>query len=273
VDATTQVLTSLIIAAVLALSLIAEATTRRRAARSLRRGITPQPPPLRPLPAADSVPLVIGAAIEADRPVHLSFGSAGIGGPNTILAAAAAEAFYQIARRTATGDLVPLLTVSEASALALGAGTLRRAYADRGRRDRFSFGAARWYPQGDRSLAFAAAVSGMIAEERAAGSVLIGSFGVELALILDSVGRRRALSIAGSDQLDGQAVAYVLADRALIGEEMFVVPAYLADQPGAEGRVVALDTLRWLLIVGLIAAAALVLRETVAAALTGAAAP
>lgn len=274
-DTTTQVLTLLILLAGLVASVLASATARRRVARQQRRGLPVAAPALRRIPAYEGLPDMIGATIEADRPLHLSQGGAGIGGASTLVAAAAAEAFYHLARRAATGDLPPLMTTSEATALPLQAAILRRAYASRGRLAQLAAGrtGGRWYPQGDRSLAFAAALTGVIADERPAGHVLIGGFGSELALVLDAANRRRTPTLAASDQLEGQAIAYALADHALLGEELFTAPAYLDDQPGREGRTTAVDTLRWLLIAALIAGTALVLREPLLAALGGGTTP
>ena len=52
--------------------------------------------------------------------------------------------------------------------------------------------------------------------------MLNGNFGPEIALVLEAAARKRRSSIAGSVDLDEQAVAYAIADRALIGEELFV---------------------------------------------------
>lgn len=272
-DTTTAVLTTLIMVIGLAVSLIASATSGRRAARLRRRGQPLTKLPLRAVPGYAAVPMMIASAIEADRPLHLSFGGAGIGGSSTILASAGASAFEQVARRATTGQIPPLVTMSESTAIGLGVGTLHRAYRERGRMDRLAQaagrGGVRWFPQGDRSLAFAAGVTAMMSDEHAAGSVLIGSFGVEIGLILDATTRRRQSAVVGTDQPEGQAVAFALADSALIGEELFTAPTYLNPEPGDEGRVIAIDTLRWLLIAALIAASVFVLREPVIAALSG----
>jgi hypothetical protein len=99
--------------------------------------------------------------------------------------------------------------------------------------------------------------------DRIAGNILVGSYGMELGLILDASNRRRLPSIAASDQLEGQAVAWALSERPLIGEEMFVAGAYLGNSAVQHGSVIALDTLRWALILGLIIASALLLQEPV----------
>src|SRR5512145_1350810 len=86
---------------------------------------------LRPIPAYTALPMMVGEAIEASRPVHISIGNASLGGRNTVLALASAELFYQTAERAAIGAMPPILTLSDPSAIPLGQDTLRRAYRSR----------------------------------------------------------------------------------------------------------------------------------------------
>ncbi len=252
-DTTTQVMTTLIILTALVASVIVTQFIRRRKESF----------PIRAIPAYDTIPLLIGEAIEAGRPMHVSFGSAELGGNNTALTLASAELFYQVARRNLVGSSI--LTVSSSSALPLGYGTLRHAYASRP--DRLSESGVRWYPSGDRSLAFAAALTAELRDERISGSVLVGSFGPELALVLEAAARRRQSAIAGSVDLAGQAVAYAMADQPLIGEELYVAGAYLGESATQYSSVVTLDLLRWLLILGILIATANTIREPLRAAL------
>ncbi|MBI1258766.1 MAG: hypothetical protein GC204_14955 [Chloroflexi bacterium] len=254
-DSTTQVITTLIIVLALVVTVIVTQFIRRRKTAF----------PMRMISAYEAIPLLIGESIEAGRPMHVSFGSAGLGGSSTALTLASAELAYQIAARNQVGSTV--ITMSEPSALPLAYGTLRRAYASR--QDRLSASSVRWYPAGTRSLAFAAALTGMLGDERVSGNVLTGSFGPEIALVLEAAARKRQSSIAGSVDLDGQAVAYAMADQALIGEELFVAGAYMGDSATQRGSVVTLDVLRWLLILGILIATANAIREPVLAALNG----
>jgi hypothetical protein len=238
VDTTTQALTVLLLLLAMALSVIVTQFIRRR--RDLYV--------LRPIAAYDALPGMVGAAVEASRPIHVSLGSAGLGGSDTLLSLASAELFYQTASRAAIGA-PPIFTASEGTAVPLGQDTLRRAYASRNLLDRYRRSSIRWYPSGTRSLAFAGALTAMLGDDRVSGSVLVGSFGPEAALILGAAARRRQTTIAASDQLSGQAVAYVMADQPLIGEEVFTAGAYLGGTPSQVAAVVTLDVLRWLLIV------------------------
>jgi hypothetical protein len=203
---------------------------------------------LRDIPAYSTLPLVIGEAIEANRLMHISLGSAGIGGSNTLLALASAELAYQVVQRTAIGAVSPILTVSDASGLLLAQDTLRRAYQSRDLLDRYPAGSTQWYPAGGRSLAFAAALTALVGSDPVAGSVLAGSYGPELALISEAAIRRDQHLVATSDQLEGQAVALVMAEQPLLGEDVFAAGAYLGQGASQIAGLVTQDVLRWLLI-------------------------
>ena len=237
-----QILGTLLIAVTLILVLITTNFLRRGRLR----------PTLRPIAAYDNVPRLVGLSIEASRPIHLSIGSSGIGDESTLLAIASAELAYQVTVQTAIGDASPILTMTNTSAIPLGQDTLRRAYQSRDLVERYSPNNVRWYPTGSRSLAFAAAITALIADDNTAGSVLGGSYGPELALILDASQRRNQYTIAVSDQLEGQAIAYALADDALIGEEIFAAGSYLDGGSVQMAESVVVDILRWLVIIGII---------------------
>lgn len=237
-DVTTQTYVVLLLLAALVISTVARLVIRRRTGFY----------PLRPIGAYQRLPMAIGAAIEANRPVHMSLGSAGIGGKDTPLALATADLAYHTLRAAAIGDAPPLITMSNGAALPLAQDTLRRAYASRGMLARYPRGSAQWYPQGARSLAFAAALTGVMTDNRVLINVLGGSFGPEMALPAEAAARHRQQLFASSDQLEGQAVAYALADQPLLGEELYVAGAYLGNEPSRQAMVITLDTLRLALV-------------------------
>jgi hypothetical protein len=251
-DSTTQTLTILtLVIAFVALTVLTQFSRRRRSAF-----------PLRAIAAYDAIPLLIGESVESARPILVSFGGAGVGGLRTALALASAEIVLQTARRAAISTTAPIITGSDPSFLPLAGGALMRGYAERGRLDRVSPTSLRWVPAlsgTTGSLAFAAALTGMIGAERVSGSILVGSYGAEIALILDAGNRRGRSTVAGSENLIGQAVAYGLADAPLIGEEQFAAGAYLGDEAASLASAVAIDTLRWLLVGGMIAAVSIVI--------------
>jgi hypothetical protein len=212
---------------------------------------------LREIAAYSTMPMMVGAAIEANRPLHLSPGSAGLAGNSTLLALSSAELFYQVSQRAAISNVSPILTVSDTTAIPLGHDTLRRAYQSRNLVDRYRRGNVRWYPSGTRSLAFAAALTATMGDDNVGANFMVGSFGPELALIADAAYRRNQPLIAASDQLEGQAVAFAVSDKPLIGEEIFAAGAYLGSDAPQMGSVITQDVLRWLLIAAIVVTAVL----------------
>lgn len=244
-SSTTQFLSIIIILLALVTYLILTQTIKRR-----------RIVPMRPIRAYEMLPLMIGEAVEADRPLHLSLAHSGIGGNDTLLSLAGAELAYQAARRAAIGATAPVYTVSNPSALPLAQDTLRRAYFTRERVVPYSGSQARWYPSEGQRLAFAAALTATMGDERAAGNILTGRFGPELALVLEQAQRRRIPTIATSASLEGQAIAYAMSDFPLIGEEVFTAGAYLGESAGQKAVIAAQDVLRWLLILAILIPAA-----------------
>lgn len=244
-DLAQQLLTFLIILAVILLN----AATPFVNAISQRRGRSP----LRRIPGFEALSRLVGESIEASRPLHVSIGSATIGDESTVLALAGSEFIYYLTREVAIGDASPLFTVSEGAAVPLALDTLRRAYTHENRSKQFNGFAARWYPAGKRSLAFAAALMAMQADDKLSGNILVGRYGMELALVLDAAYQKKRSTIASSDSLEGQAMAYALADESLIGEEVFAAAGYLSKDKNLYYRNLTLDWLRWVAVIGIIA--------------------
>lgn len=203
---------------------------------------------LRPLAGFDRIPIWVGQSIEANRPLHLSLGSAGVGGNSTILSLAGAEFFYFVVQEATIGDVSPIISTTSTAAIPLAQDTLRRAYQSKNFSSRYKASRARWYPEGNRSMAYAAALTGMMKVENPEAHILAGSFGPELALILDAAHHQGQPTFVVSDQLEGQAIAFALSDEYLIGEEVFASPAYVSDDPADKAETVVVDLWRGLLI-------------------------
>lgn len=210
---------------------------------------------LRPIPAYQVLPAQAADAVESSNRIHFSMGSSALGESSTLSALAAAEVIYRLSERLAVSRQTPLVTLSQPLTLPLAQDTLRRAYEFRQNMPHYRSSAAAWYPQGARSLTFAAGAASLAADANAHSNVMLGRFGVEMALLGESALRHDQGVIAHSDLPEGQAVAFVQAEQALLGEELYVGPAYLNGSPLERGGVVALDVLRWLVILGIIVTA------------------
>ena len=201
--------------------------------------------PQRQLAGMEVLPEWTGQAIEANRPLHLAFGSAAVGEENTAVALAGAEFFHHVIERASASDISPIISTSSAATVPLGQDTIRRAWQGGN-----ALARVQWYPQGKRSIAYAAAVTATMQADDPAAHILAGSFGPEIALMIDSADRRGQGSLAVSDQLQGQAVAYAMADECLIGEELFAAASYVSDDGRAQADAIVLDVWRAILIMG-----------------------
>lgn len=204
--------------------------------------------PLRRIAAYSNINLTVSEAVESGRTAHISFGASSPRDASAASAIAAAEIGYFLALRAAPGDKPALLTMSDPVTLALAQDRLRRAYRLRDLMSKYRSTLARWYPQGPLSLAYAAGVGAAMLDEDASTNIVVGKIGPEMMLIAENAIRYDRFFIGQSDQTTGQAVAYVVSDSPLIGEELYVSPAYF-DRSGVNaGGVVAQDVLRYLLI-------------------------
>lgn len=213
---------------------------------ALRRVRGRQAVHLRPIEAYDAIPELTGLSIESARPLHIAYGSSFAGGDTTLLALAASEFVNQTARQTTIGDSPAIVTVTETAAIPLAVDAMRRAYESENAPEAFNEVNVRWYPGGENSLAAAAGIMTLQTEEDIGAHLLVGSFGVEMALITDAAQRQNRPVLAVSDRLEGQAVAYALADYPLIGEEIFQAGSYISKNDSYKRRTAILDTLRWL---------------------------
>lgn len=212
-----------------------------------------KPLPLRRIRGYQLMPLAIDAAIESNQRAHISIGSVGVGQASTLTALAALTLVYELAERQAFTQNLPIVTLSDPLGLAVTQDTLRRAYLTRNNLKTYQSYAALWLPNGERSIAFGAGIAVLDSFAPVSSHLLVGSFGAEIAFVGEASMRRDTMYVGHSTQLEGQAIAFVQSEAALIGEELFVGDAYLnPNNPSAMGRVLAMDTLRWVIIAAII---------------------
>ncbi len=204
---------------------------------------------LRRIPAYEALPLLAADAVESGHRLHFSLGTSAPATASTISALTGAEVFFRLAERIAIAERTPTFTLANPLALSLAQETLRRAYEYRQRAGKWHSRLAAWYPEG---IAFAAGVASLSADRREHSLILLGRYREELALLGESALRHDQHMIAHSDWLEGQAVAFAQAEHVLLGEELYVGPAYLDGNALERGGVIAIEALRWLVIAGIV---------------------
>lgn len=106
-------------------------------------------------------------------------------------------------------------------------------------------------------FSYAAGTLPVIYDENVTTTILMGNFGVEVALLTDAGERRNTFVMAASDNLPAQAIMVAGATDTLIGEELFSSGAYTGAGPLHSASLSTQDYLRWLLIAVMLVGAAL----------------
>lgn len=207
----------------------------------------------REIPAISRLQRAIGLSVEAGTRLHLSIGSGNIVGFQSAIAFVALRVLEQVSRAASVSDRPPVTTSGEGALAVLAADTQRGWMRATG----LEFDPAMSRLTGLTPFPYAAGVMTVVHDEEVATNILIGSFGSELALITEAGEREGAGSLAGSDNVPGQAVLFVAAQDPLLGEEAFATGAYLGAGAAHTASLHSQDVLRWVVIAVIVAGAIL----------------
>ncbi len=204
---------------------------------------------LRPLPPRDAILQQVSRAVESGGALHVSLGTAGVGGTDTMISLAGAAVLDRLADQSAAANVPPVVTIADATLLPVAQDSLRRAYAAHGRAE--SYDPAQVLMLSPQPMAYGAAAMGVAQDSATAGNVIIGSFGPEVVLLAEAADRTGQPLVAGAAEPQAQAVLFPLTDCTLFGEEVFAAGAYL-DKQGGPGRLFVQDLMRLLVIAGIL---------------------
>lgn len=210
---------------------------------------------LRPIQSMQRLRRAIGLAVEDGTRLHVSIGKSSIISPNNASALVGLSTLERIGVLSSVSDRPPVVTSGDGTLALLSQDTLHAAY-------RISNVPEQYDPiqsrlAGPTPFSYAAGALPVIQDERISANILVGSFGPEIALMLDAANREGEFALAASESIAAQAVLYAASSAPLIGEELFAVPAYLQAAPVHQAGLRAQDVLRWLVIAALVAGAIL----------------
>lgn len=209
----------------------------------------------REIPVFSRIRKSVGLAVEAGDRLQVALGS---GNPLSIQftpGLIGLTMLDRVTRAASVSDRPPIAASGEGTLTILSQDTYRRANRDLGANPVIHPALARMV--GTTPFSYAAGIMPLFKDEQISTNIAAGHFGPEIALIHDAAERRGALTVAGTDDLTGQAVIYATAQEPLIGEEIFAGGAYLGAGNSHEASLRAQDILRLavigILIVGAIA--------------------
>lgn len=212
-------------------------------------------PRWRPIEALTRLYRAVGLSVEDGSRLLVGLGSASLLARMGGSALAGLAVLREITKRTSVGDSPPVAVAGESTLSLLAQDVLLAGHK--------AAGAAEYYQPttgrltGMTPFSSAAGTIPLLSDEKVSAAMLIGHFGVESALLADAAERNNLLLVGSSDDPSAQAALYASASDALLGEELFGAPAYFGAGPTHAASLTVQDVLRWLLILGLLAGAAL----------------
>jgi hypothetical protein len=192
----------------------------------------------------------IGLSVEDGKRIHVSIGKASILSPNNASGLIGLNTLDRISQFSRISDRPPVASSGDGSLAILSQDTLRSTYRSGNALDQYNPHQGRL--TGPTPFSYIAGTMPLMRGEGVSTNLLIGSFGPEVGLLLDSATQGKTFTLAGSEALDAQSVMYAMADEALIGEEFFAAPAYLQGTSMQIGSLRTQDILRWVLVAALL---------------------
>jgi hypothetical protein len=153
----------------------------------------------------------------------------------------------RVAELTSVSDRPPVATSGDGALAALSQDTLRSSYEAAVAIERYEPTTGR--ATGLTPFSYAAGTLPVMADEDVSTNVMAGSFGIEVALMIDAAERAEAFSLVASDNLPAQAVLYASTPNPLIGEELYAAGAYVQAGRFHTASLSAQDVLRWSIII------------------------
>ena len=212
------------------------------------------PPAFREIPAFTRLRHAVGRVVEDGTRLHVSLGRAALVTPQSASALAGLTLLRRLAELTSAGDQPPIATSGDATLAILSQDTLQAA-SQASAQGVYDPTAGRL--TGLTPFSYAAGAIPAIRDENISANVLMGNFGIEVALLTDAAERANTFTLAASDNLTAQAVLYASAQEPLIGEELYAAGAYVDAGPLHAASLTVQDILRWLIIIAILIGALL----------------
>jgi hypothetical protein len=203
---------------------------------------------LRDILAYTHLKKVVSYAIEGGNRLLLSIGRGNFLSSQSLIGFGGLNQLRWISRSASASDRPPIVTSGEGVLSVLSMATQR---SEMGSSEE-PFDPSRAQLTGLTPYSYAAGTASIIFDESTSGNIVIGSYGGEIAIILDAGDQSGGTNISATDNLTGQAVLYAMADEPIIGEEAYVAGGYVQETKWQTASIVAQDILRWVVITAII---------------------
>ena len=205
---------------------------------------------LRRIPAYEKIKRATEVVIEAGSRLHISIGHGSLFGSQGASALVGLSMTEKLTTSASTGDSPPIVTAGDPVLAILAQDTLKSSYKEIGLIDQYDRTSGQLL--GLTPYSYAAGAMDVVGDKKSASNLLIGSFGVEVALLVDRSEQSGNITLAGTDDISAQAVLYGTASEPLIGEELFAGGAYVDAGIMHKASVMAQDVVRWIIVLFII---------------------
>jgi hypothetical protein len=209
------------------------------------------PARFRPIPPFDALGMATERAVEAGERVHFSLGTGALLSSEAGPAFAGLSMLGRVAEAATMSDRPPVVTAADGALVILAQDSIRSAYRRARAADRYHASSGRLV--GATPFSYAAGIPSVLNDEDASVHLMLGSFGAEGALLADAGQRKQAFTLAGTQDIQSQALLFAAAENPLVGEDAFAGGAYLNAGLMHRGSLRTQDLVRVLIIAGVLA--------------------
>jgi hypothetical protein len=222
---------------------------------SSRKIRTNFPPIFRKITTINKVKRAIGLAVEDGSRLHVSLGSANLIDPSITSAFVGLSALNRIGQLTSTSDLPPITTGGSGGLFLLSQGVLKTISVETNTQAFYNPNYAKI--TGVTPFSYALGTMESIQDQGINGNVYIGNFSTEAAFFCDQRNEKETITLCGSDSISAQSIFYAMTPDALLGEELFALPAYMQFHPSHQASLRVQDIFRILISLVMVAGVAL----------------
>jgi hypothetical protein len=197
----------------------------------------------------------VGRVAEEGRAIHVALGSGNILGEQGMVSIAALQGLTALTELSAAYDSPATITAGDPTLYLLAENQVRDAYARLGNPDNYRFGTVRFVAPSP--VVYAAMAATHASDESLGTNIAIGSFGQEISLLTHAARANDVTLYGGAASPQGAAALYpeLGREQVAIGEELFAGGAEATKRSAFWAGLATQDVLRWLVIVGMLAAA------------------
>jgi hypothetical protein len=198
------------------------------------------------LSAVNRLKKSISYSVEDGKGVHLSIGKSDLANLHGAASLISLETTKKIMTQSSLSDNPPTITSGSGEIALLSQIAIVDSFNSKSRINPSAIPNA--YLSGPTNLSYIAGAIPPTGQKNLSSQVFVGNIGSEIGLILHESNRRNHFSLSATDDLEGQAVSYVYANEAIIGDQIFSLPNQLDKEPSHSIAIIIHDVLRWVII-------------------------